>query len=566
MRKLFNFNGGVKPEVHKEASTAAPIAPVPLPERLVIPLNQSVGGHPRPLVKPGERVAKGQRIGAADGSLSSAVHASTSGIVRAVQPAVMPHPSGLTTLSVIIEPDGEERWGDPEPIPLPTAAPDELRDYLRDAGVVGLGGAVFPSHLKLRPGQEGRLDTLVINGAECEPFISCDDVLMRERAAEVLRGVVAMGHMMQARQVLIGIEDNKSEALAAMAAAIAAIAASGEDAIEAVALPSRYPAGGAKQLIRVLTGIEVPHGRRSTDFGVQCFNVGTAHAIHQALEHGRPLVSRIVTVTGNVDHPRNYEVPVGTPMDHVVRLAGARPDTDRYIMGGPMMGVPMPAFDVPVVKATNCILVGSPRLFPPPPPEMPCIRCGECATACPADLAPFEMYWHARARNFDKARAYHLFDCIECGCCSFVCPSHIPLVDYFRFAKSEIRAREREREAADAAREHFEFRNFRLEREQQEKAEKLACKLAAQAAAREKPAGPLPAPDAKPAGGTPAAGPSADARRALIEAAMEKARRQRAQVAPKNVDATTPDVQAEIAAIEARRAAAAPPPPPAGEA
>lgn len=561
LRKLFSFHGGVKPATHKDQSTLAPIASVPLPERLVIPLHQSVGGHPRPLVQPGERVFKGQRIGGADGMLSSAVHASTSGLVRDIVPAVMPHTSGLSTLSVIIEPDGEDRWGELDKVKFRSTPPDELRDFLRDAGIVGLGGAVFPSHLKLKPGKDGTLQTLVINGAECEPFITCDDMLMRERAGDMLKGIVAMRHMLQAREVLIGIEDNKPQAIAAVQAAIAA---SGERGIEAVAIPTRYPAGGAKQLIRVLTGIEVPHGRRSTDFGVQCFNVGTAYSIFEALELGRPLISRIVTVAGNVDTPRNYEVLIGTPMDHVVRLAGARAGTDRYIMGGPMMGARMPAFDVPVVKATNCILVGSPALFPPPPPEMPCIRCGECAKACPADLAPFEMYWHSRAKNFGKAQEYHLFDCIECGCCSFVCPSHIPLVDYFRFSKSEIWAREREKEAADTARDRFEFKNLRQEREKQEKAEKLAAKAAA---TREKVGADSSAATASSS--TAPAKPSGDdAKRALIEAAMEKARQQKAQVQPRNTDAATPAVQAEIAAIEARRQTSAPnptdTPPPAG--
>ncbi len=552
LRKLFKFHGGVKPQTNKTQSTTAAIAAVPLPDRLVIPLHQAVGGHPRPLVQPGEHVLKGQRIGGADGNLSSAVHASTSGIVRDVAQAVMPHTSGLTTLSVIIEPDGEDRWCELEKVNYRSTPPDELRDFLRDAGVVGLGGAVFPSYAKLKPGKEGKLKTLVINGAECEPFITCDDMLMRERASDMLKGIVAMRYMLQAEEVLIGIEDNKPEAVASVQAAIKA---SGETGIEAVAIPTRYPAGGAKQLIRVLTGIEVPHGRRSTDFGVQCFNVGTAFSIFEALEHGRPLISRLVTVAGNVTAPRNYDVLIGTPMDHLVRLAGPRPDTDRYIMGGPMMGVRMPGFDVPVVKATNCVLVGSATMFPAPPPEMPCIRCGECAKACPADLAPFEMYWFSRSKNFGKAQEYHLFDCIECGCCSFVCPSHIPLVDYFRFSKSEIWSREREKESADGARDRFEFKNFRQEREKQEKAEKLAAKAAA---TREKVATEgAGAPAAADGEAAPKPKPSGDdAKRALIEAAMEKARQQKAQVAPKNTDHLAPDVEADIAAIDARRNAA----------
>jgi electron transport complex protein RnfC len=475
LRQLFNFNGGVKPAYNKEQSNQLPIAVAPLPAELVIPLHQSVGGTPRPLVQSGDRVKKGQLIGGPDGFVSSSVHASTSGLVKAVEPRLMPHTSGLAALCVVIEPDGMDEWGETRPVPWRSMKPDEVRDVLRDSGVVGLGGAVFPSYLKVNPGKQGHLDTLVINGAECEPFITCDDVQMRERGATIVRGAAILRDLTKAERVLVGIEDNKPEAIAAMQAAVLA---TGEARIEIVPVPTRYPAGGAKQLIRVLTGIEVPHGKRSTDYGVQCFNTGTAYAIYEALELGRPLVSRIVTVAGNVETARNYEVRFGTPMRDVVALAKAKPDTDRILMGGPMMGFAMPADTVPVVKATNCILVGSPTLFPPPPPEMPCIRCGECASVCPTDLQPFEMYWFSRAKIFGKAQEYNLFDCIECGCCAYVCPSSIPLVDYYRFAKSEIWAREKEKESADVARERYEYRIAREEREKQEKAAKLAAKAA----------------------------------------------------------------------------------------
>ena len=544
LRHLFKFNGGVKPDYNKEASTRLPIATAPVPSSLVIPLHQSIGGMPRPLVTAGEHVLKGQRIGAADGNVSSAVHASTSGKVVAVEMRLMPHTSGLSALCVVIEPDGRDEWIPRQPFDFRNATPSQTRDYLRDAGVVGLGGAVFPSHLKINPGKQGRLDTLVLNGAECEPFITCDDVLMRERAATILNGAAIMREMLSAGQVLIGIEDNKPEAIAAMeVAAQAANRAAGDSAIEVVSVPTRYPAGGAKQLIRMLTGIEVPHGTRSTDYGVQCFNVGTAYAIYEAIVLGQPLISRIVTVAGNVSQARNYEVLFGTPMKNLVALCGPLPDSDRLIMGGPMMGLLMPDDSVPVVKATNCVLVGSSRLFPAPPPEMPCIRCGECAKACPADLQPFEMYWFSRAKIFGKAQEYNLFDCIECGCCAYVCPSHIPLVDYYRFAKSEIWARELEKESADMARERYEFRLLREEREKQEKAAKLAAKTAA---GREKAAAALAAAE------TPAATAEQDAKKALIAAALERARAQ--QVHAENTSDLTAEQQAEIAAIAARRA------------
>lgn len=560
MGKLFDFHGGVKPQTHKQQSTREPIAVAPLPGLLVVPLHQSIGGTPRPLVQAGERVKKGQRIGAADGNVSAAVHAPTSGRVIAVEARVMAHTSGLQMLSVVIEPDGEEAWVALEPVNYRSTPPDEMRDLLRDAGVVGLGGAVFPSHLKLNAGTAMRM-TLVLNGAECEPYITCDDMLMRERAQEVVRGGRIMRHMLGAGQVLIGIEDNKPEAAEAMRAAVAAL---GED-MRVIVVPTRYPAGGAKQLIRSLTGIEVPHSKRSTDFGVQCFNVGTAYAIHQAIDLGRPLISRIVTVSGNVERPRNYEVLFGTPMSHLLKLAGAKPDTDRTLMGGPMMGYSMPNPDVPVVKATNCVIAGSKALFPPPPPEMPCIRCAACVEVCPADLQPHELYWFARAKNFGKAQEYHLFDCIECGCCAYVCPSHIPLVDYYRFAKTEIWARERDKGAADQARARFEFRNLREQREKQEKAAKLAAKTAASRQTAEKLVVPKPSviDDARPAAieaahaeGTVAAAPAlgADPKKALIEAAIERARRQREAIAPKNTENLSEAQKAEIAEIEARRA------------
>ena len=553
LQQLFSFKGGVKPQTRKAPSVQSPIGQAPMPVRLYVPLHQSLGGAPNPLVQAGEQVLKGQVIGAADGWMSAAVHAPTSGTVLAVEQHVAAHPSGLPTLSVVIEPDGREQWIARTPLDHRSLAPERVRELLRDAGVVGLGGAVFPSHAKLTAARTVPVEHLVINGAECEPFMTCDDLLMRERAEEIVRGTAIFRDLLAARRVLIGIEDNKPEAVAAMQLAVRRL---GEDH-EVIAVPTRYPAGGAKQLIRVLTGKEVPASKRSTELGVQCFNVATAYTAYRALAHGEPVISRIVTLTGNVEQPRNWEVLLGTPMREVVALGKPKADTSRYLMGGPMMGFEIGDLAAPVVKATNCIIAGSPTLFPPNPPEMPCIRCGACADVCPHELQPFELYWFARARNFGKTQEYHIFDCIECGCCSYVCPSHIPLVQYFRFAKSEIWSREKEKQAADAAKARFELRNARAEREQAEKAERLA--KAAAARTSEKKVAPantetttsavLPAAEALPVTDAEAV------RKAKIAAAMERARAQRAAVLPRNTEQLTAEQKQDIAAIEARRLA-----------
>lgn len=567
MLDLFKFKGGVKPPTNKTQSNSLPIIQAPLPSRLVVPLHQSIGGKPQPVVAAGDKVLKGQLIGRADGWISSAVHAPTSGTVLEVAMHVQPHPSGLDSLCVVIEPDGKDEWIERSPVDYKTLKPEEVRERLQHSGVVGLGGAVFPTHGKLTASKTVPMEELVINGAECEPFITCDDRLMRERADEVVRGIGIFRDLLQPKKVLIGIEDNKPEAAEAMRAAVTAL---GEN-FAVVQVPTLYPAGGAKQLIRVLTGKEVPASKRSTDLGVQCFNVATAYTAWRAITHGEPVVSRLVTLSGNVREPRNYEVLIGTPMDELLQLAHPNPDTDGIIMGGPMMGFLVPDGAVPVVKATNCLIAHSERLFPPKAPEMPCIRCGACARACPHELQPFEMYWFSRAKNFGKTQEYNIFDCIECGCCSFVCPSRIPLVQYFRFAKSEIWARERDKNASEGAKTRFEFKQEREEREKAEKAEKLAKVAAAQAAKKAaeeaaaaeaaKTAGDAPAPaDSQMPAAVESENPDSTvdpknaAKKAIIEAAMARAKAQREAVQPQNTEALSTDQQRTVDDIEARRA------------
>ena len=476
--KLFSFKGGIKPNPNKALSTVLPIMQAPLAQRYIVPLHQSVGGTPRPIVQVGDYVFKGQRIGEADGWVSAAVHAPTSGTVIEIGPHIIPHPSGLPTDCVVIEADGRDTWIERTPFDLTDATPESIREYLRDMGIVGMGGAVFPSHVKLSVPKGKAIEQLIINGAECEPFITCDDRLMREQATEVIQGSALFGRLVNAARVLIGVEDNKPEAIAALKAAQQALNA----AIEIVTVPTIYPTGGAKELIRVLTGKEVPGSKRSTDFGVQVFNVATVQSAWRAITLGEPLISRIVTISGAVGESRNWSVPIGMPIADLISLAQPKLEMDGVIMGGPMMGFRVTTTTAPVIKATNSLIVNAPGLFPPKPQELPCIRCGACATACPQELQPFELYWWSRANKFEQLEKYKLFVCIECGCCDYVCPSHIPLVNYFRFSKSEIQAEQREKQLADAARDRFEFREARAEREKREKAERLAKANAARQA------------------------------------------------------------------------------------
>jgi electron transport complex protein RnfC len=535
-RKLWHFSGGLHLPDNKAISTTTPVSEAPLPKRLIIPLQQHIGTPAKPLVAVGDKVLKGQKLAKAEGYVSAPVHAGSSGTVVAIEEHPVPHPSGLSAPCIIIETDGEDTWTERKPHPdYKTLEPSELRNLIRDAGIVGLGGAGFPAFIKLNPGSRMAIDTLILNGAECEPYISCDDMLMRERADEIILGARIMRHTLQAKQCFIGIEDNKTEALNAIREALSAL---GEKDIKAVEVPTRYPTGGEKQLIKILTGKEVPSQGLPIDIGIVCHNVATAAGVHRAVEKGEPLISRIVTVTGQgATRPQNLEVRVGTPMRELLEVTGTNTDTPyQLVMGGPMMGFTLQSTDLPTLKTSNCLLLATQADMPERGPVQPCIRCGECAHACPARLLPQQLYWYARAKDFDKAQDYNLFDCIECGCCAYVCPSNLPLVQYYRFAKTEIWAQEREKKAADKARERHEFRTFRKEREKAEK----AARHKAKAKAVKK-------------------GGDESSKKAAIQAAMEraKAKREASATEPKNTEDLTEAQQKQIAEAEERRSKAA---------
>ena len=494
MRKIWDLVGGVHPPENKHQSVKEPIGHLPLPEKLVIPLNQHIGAPPKVLVNEGDTVFKGQAMAEPNGMVSVGVHAPTSGTITEISDFPIPHPSGMSARCITLIPDGLDRWIDHGGVEdYLSYSPAKLLEMIREAGVAGLGGAGFPSAVKLSARKP--ISTLIINGTECEPYITADDVLMREHPAEIVEGIKILAYLLgNPEEVLIGIEDNKPEAYEALQPLLAGTN------IELVEFPTRYPSGGEKQLIQILTGKEVPSGGLPADIGIVCQNVGTTYAIQRAICHGEPLISRVTTVTGRAcTINRNYQTLIGTPISHLLKHNGYDHNhCARLIMGGPMMGFTLTDTDIPVIKTTNCILAPSKEELPAPPPAQPCIRCGMCAEACPASLLPQQLFWYAQSQNYERLEAHNLFDCIECGACSYVCPSSIPLVQYYRAAKGDIRKQNQEKIKSDRARARFEFQQARKEKEETEKvAKREARKLAAEKAralAAEQP-GSASAPD-----------------------------------------------------------------------
>ena len=531
--RLHTFHGGLKLPGHRAVSAARPISSAGVPAILVLPLQQHIGAPAECLVQPGDTVYKGQLIARPVGAISAAIHASSSGTVTAVEDRPVPHPSGLQAPCIIIETDGLDRYQNDESTARDYSRmePDELCAHIGRAGIVGLGGAGFPTQAKLGCGKH-KIDLLLINAVECEPYISCDNRLIQERATEVIEGVRVLQHAVQADNCIIAIEDGMAAAEEALHTALTAGNATG---IKVTRVPEIYPSGGERQLIRILTGREVPSQGFPSDIGIICQNVGTAAAVYNAVVKQQPLLSRIVTVTGDgVVQPKNLETLIGTPVSHLVAAAGGyTQDVERLLIGGPMMGYTVPVDNIPVTKTLNCVLAVTREEMPAPPSAQACIRCGKCTEVCPADLLPQQLYWYARSSNQDAAQDYDLFDCIECGCCAYVCPSHIPLVQYYRHAKAEIWTKEKQTRASDIARLRHEAHLNRLARIKQERAERMAKKKRA-----------LSSDDG-----------SNDRKKAAIEAALErvKQKKKHADSMPKNVGNLTAEQQQLIAAVDKRR-------------
>ncbi|WP_096084671.1 electron transport complex subunit RsxC [Agaribacterium haliotis] len=481
MRKIWDIPGGVHPAENKTQSNHSPITTIALPSQLLIPLNQHIGAPAEAIVEVGERVLKHQQLAKASGFVSAAVHASSSGTVTAIEERPIPHASGLKALCVVIECDGEDQSAELTPLQnWQSIEKPALIDFLRNQGIAGMGGAGFPTAVKMQPRADQHIDTLILNGTECEPYITADDRLMREKADEIVAGMKILAHLLgEPNKKIIGIEDNKAEAFAAVKKA-----AKGSD-IEVVMFPTKYPSGGEKQLIQILTGKEVPSAGIPADIGIVVQNVGTARAVYRAVEHGESLIERVTTVVGqSLGTQQNIWARIGTPVSHILaEHQWQQQDCAQLIFGGPMMGFAMQNQEVPIILTTNCVLAPSREEMPEPEPQQACIRCGLCAEACPASLLPQQLYWYSRSEDFERLQSHNLFDCIECGACSFVCPSNIPLVQYYRASKGAIRHHEQEKQKAEHSRQRFEFRKARLEKAEAEKeAKRLARKKAAEEA------------------------------------------------------------------------------------
>lgn len=473
-RELHSFHGGLVLDTRIALQSKQPIAEPIIPPEFILPIRQHMGGHAELLVEVGDQVLKGQRLTQSDNPSCVPIHAPTSGTITGIEERSVAHPSGLNERCILIKSDFEDRWIEKKPLHnYQHHKADEVLAFIHDAGVTGLGGAGFPTRIKLDKGSgDTQIKTLIINGAECEPYISADDALMRERANDILSGVEVLAWLVKPTEILFAIEDNKPTAINAVREALKQHPTLSD--LELIPVPTIYPTGGEKQLIQVLTGLEVPSGGIAKDIGILCHNTGTAYAIHRAIEHGEPLISRIVTVAGKaIPQPANFEVYLGTPFSELLAYAGQdKQKTFRLIMGGPLMGMDIRNTDVPVIKTTNCIIAATEKEMPNTPEQQACIRCGACEDVCPASLLPQQLYWYIQAKDFKTTEDYQLFDCIECGACAYVCPSHIPLVHYYRYGKSEIKAEAKEKTKSEHARERFEFRKTRLEREKLEREQK----------------------------------------------------------------------------------------------
>ena len=462
--KLWTYPGGIHPLENKKQSNQKPIRRLHLPKYFYVPVVQHSGWAGDLCVKTGDYVFKGQPLTKGDNYRQLPVHAPTSGTILAIEPYTSSHPSGLPEITVIIETDGRDEWIDRQPIEdFLSLSPEQIVEKVYQHGVAGLGGAVFPTGAKLSFADK-RCKALIINGAECEPYITCDDRLMQDYTDELLEGIRILRYVLRPEEVVIAIEDNKPNAIRAIEKGL-----KGANDIHLRVIPTKYPSGASDQLVQVLTGLEIPQGQRTIEMGIVMHNVGTAFAVKRAVIDDEPLIERVVTLTGDkIRNKGNVWARLGTPILHLLEQVDYRADSRFPVfLGGPMTGFILHSLQSPVTKLTNCIIAPDHFEYAPPEPERNCIRCSSCSDACPVGLLPQQLYWFARAEDHDKSKEYHLSACIECGVCAYVCPSYIPLIQYFRQEKVKIAEIEEKERKAEEAKIRFEAREARLQKEKE---------------------------------------------------------------------------------------------------
>ncbi|WP_252730818.1 electron transport complex subunit RsxC [Colwellia sp. E2M01] len=486
--QFWDFHGGIHPPEQKTLTSTKPIKQLALPKQLIIPLQQHIGLEGDILVSIGEHVLKGQPLTASTNPMEVPIHAPTSGTISAIKMSVIAHPSGLEQLCIFLDVDGLDTWRKRNVCPdLSLLTNHQIIEKIADSGIAGMGGAGFPTHIKASSKPD--INFLIINGAECEPYITSDDLLMMEQSIAIVDGIEILDRLLSPAFILIGIEDNKPKAIRALQQAT-----KDNEKIKICVVPTKYPIGGEKQLIHTLTGKEVPAGQLPIHSGIVMHNVATCFAINEAVRHDTPLIRRVVTVTGQaLNKPQNVWALLGTPINFLLEqceLEVIENVKQPVIMGGPMMGFSVSSEMVPIVKISNCILVPSkkemPSAFEKESQEVECIRCGQCSDVCPSNLLPQELQWSAKAKDHPQLQKLNLSDCIECGACAYVCPSQIPLVHYYRVAKAEIREKHQLDLKAERAKVRFEARKLRLEKEKLARQEKNKKAAAARKAAMNK--------------------------------------------------------------------------------